>query len=764
MSTSFALSIFLASAQLFFVQPMFARRLLPILGGASSVWTTCMLFYQVLLLGGYLYAHVLSSRLPLRTQLMVHLVLLTTPFFVFAAGPPVWAPPDSNHAVQWLLTYLLAAVGLPFFLLSANSPLVQRWFACCAGAKAKSAYFLYSASNLGSMIALFAYPSILEPRLTLSAQYSLLWAMYSLFALVMVRVIFRTWKEGIDETSVSASHTAQLNSQLPEPARSEAIPSQSDESATAEPTVTLAPNNATTSKFPNSIALQRAKWIFLAFIPSSLLLSVTNYLTSNIAPCPLFWVIPLGLYLLTFVIVFSPWRLVNLKWLLQLQAILLVILATVFYWAKVEFSFNFMFPLHLVTFFVTALMCHQILADGRPKTERLTEFYLCLSIGGALGGLFNALIAPAIFNALYEYPAVLALSSLVRTTQEDGGEKRNWRYGAAVYAVCLALVVGMLVWSETWTAGWLSYQSIVILIPLAFVALGVSRDSLFMSFCVCTMFLIGGSTFRVDTLFRARNTYGALTVVNLADQTHLLSHGNTIHGAEKMDAPRPHEPLTYYHFDSPFGHLFSALSPQLDNAEIGVVGLGCGTMAAYARPGQKWTFYEINPLIVDVAKNPKLYQYLTDCRAPYDVVLGDGRQSLAKARDGQFKLLMFDAFSSDAIPVHLLTREAIRLYLTKLRPDGIMAFHISSRSIDLKPTLRELAKDANLPCLFELSGQNSDWTADRKLSSVLLVMAKREQDIAPLEKFANFKPPESKPRASLWTDDFSNLLETLRLQ
>jgi hypothetical protein len=748
---SFALSIFFASAQLFIVQPMFAKRLLPILGGTSSVWTTCMLFYQLLLLGGYIYAHILTKRFSLRTQLKVHGMFLLAPFFVFAVGPPVWAPPDSSHAVQWLLTYLLAAVGLPFFLLATNSPLVQRWFASCAGEKAKSAYFLYSASNLGSLSALLAYPLLLEPHLKLSQQYALLVGLYTLFAVVMVRVMLKTWKDGVDdpivEGAMSSVQPGAKEGIQENPAGLESVPSKSSKTS-----------------FLNSTWFQRSKWIFLAFVPSSLLLSVTTYITSNVAPCPLFWVIPLGLYLLTFVIVFSPWNLINRTVLAYLQAVLIVLLTIVFYWTRFEFSLNLMFPLHLVTFFVTALMCHQTLADSRPGTDRLTEFYLFLSVGGALGGLFNALIAPSIFNTMCEYPLVLALSCLGRKSFTSQGQQWNWRYGAMMFALCLASLAGMLSWTKTWPTDWLDNRIVAVLAPAALITLTISTDQLFMTLCVCAIFLVGASTWRADSLFRGRNTYGALTVVNLPDQTHLLQHGNTLHGAEGMNAPRPHLPLAYYHADTPFGHLFSVLRPQLEGAEIGVVGLGCGTIAAYSQPGERWTFYEINPLIVEIAKDPKLFQYLKDCRATYNVILGDGRQSLVNARDGQFKLLFFDAFSSDAIPVHLLTREAIQLYLRKLRPDGILVFHISSRTVDLKPTLRELAKDANLPCLFELSGANWQWTTDRKLASKVLVIAKRMVDIEPLEKSAHFLPPEPTPKASLWTDDFSNLLETLRLE
>jgi hypothetical protein len=257
--------------------------------------------------------------------------------------------------------------------------------------------------------------------------------------------------------------------------------------------------------------------------------------------------------------------------------------------------------------------------------------------------------------------------------------------------------------------------------------------------------------------------FGTLVVINSAEGLHTLTHGNTLHGAEIMALKRPHEPLTYYHTDSPIGHIFSAYQTRLQNANIAVIGLGAGTMAAYAQPGQNWTFYEINPLIVKVASDEHLFTYLTDCQAKKQIMLGDGRQSIASAADKEYKLIAFDAFSSDAIPVHLTTREAIRLYLTKLADGGLLVFHISSRSIDLKPTLRELAKDAHLACLVEVAGQNKSWKKDRKLISTWFVMARTAEDLAPLRVGSSFVPPDTSPKASLWTDDFSNLLETLRL-
>ena len=688
-----------------------------------------MLFYQLLLLAGYIYAHMVTRRWSIRGQLAIHGTLLLTPFIVFALGPPHWPAPDADHAVQWLLSYLLVSVGLPFFILSTNAPLVQRWFADSSVKDAKNAYFLYSASNLGSLCALVSYPTLIEPHLSLGHQYIFLVCLYAAFALTMMAIVIKTWKiAGANKSEVVSEEISQA----------------------------LQTDKKTAWK-------QRLNWMFLAFIPSSLMLSVTTYITSNVAPCPLFWVVPLALYLLSFVFAFSPWTIINRVLLSYIHALLLVLLATVFFWTKVEFSFLFMFPLHLTTFFIIALMCHMKLADSRPDPRRLTEFYLCLAVGGALGGTFNAIVAPAVFKTLFEYPAVLALSCFARTTLGPTGERGRWRYGSAMLAAALLSIVIVYQWSRNWPAEWLDNRVIALLTPAAFICLAASTEPLFMMLIVSSIFLVGASTWKSDAVFQGRNTLGTLTVVNDKDGAHFLAHGNTLHGAEDMREPRPHTPISYYHEDSPIAHVFYAFDAKWKHANIAVVGLGCGTIAAYAQPGQSWTFYEINPMMLKIASEEKLFTYYADCKATHQVIIGDGRQALARARDGEYDMITFDAFSSDAIPVHLLTREALQLYLSKLAPGGVLVFHISSRTVDLKPTLRELAKDANLACLLEVSGTNLKWSKEHKLSSTWMVMARTENDLAPLKEKSAFAPPDPNQKASLWTDDFSNLLETLRL-
>jgi hypothetical protein len=729
----YVLSIFLASAQLFVIQPMFAKRLLPILGGTPSVWTTCMLFYQVVLLGGYAYAHLLSRQKNVRYQLAIHLIAILSPLVVLFAGPPSWSPPNAEHAVQWLLLYLLVSIGAPFFVLSTNAPLVQKWFSLKYSERGQSAYALYSASNAGSMLALLAYPFLIEPHLRLSEQYRLLQICYVAFVIVMLAIMFDIVKErknSVDEE-------------------------RNDADVQSLTETTLA---------PLKLWSQRLGWIFLAFIPSSLLLSVTTYITSDIAPCPLLWVVPLALYLLTFIIAFAEKQIVSQKWLNVTYSVCLISLAVVFFWKAVALNFAFMFPLHLVTFFLAALLCHTRLAQSKPETSRLTEFYLCLSVGGALGGIFNTLIAPQIFKTLFEYPLGLLLSCAGLASPSQSPEKSNWRSGGLLICASLASVAILLAVSSSWTSPWDDYRLLVVIAPAAICSSFAIRQPFFMAACLAIVFFVGGKFWRPDFLFEQRNVFGTLAVAEVPEKTHVLIHGAIVHGAEIMDQGNKPEPLTYYHHDSPIGHIFSAYNEQWKSADIAVIGLGTGSLAAYGQPEQHWTFYEINPLVAEVAQNPVLFTYFLHMQGEKSIKIGDGRQSIAETRNKALSLIVLDAFSSDSIPVHLLTREALQIYKNKLADGGLIVFHISSRAVDLTPVLRELAKDTSLACLVEQTGGRKDKGSSHKFASKWLVMARNYKDIEALQLRYAFAPPSGTPSASLWSDDFSNVFETLRME
>ena len=689
-----------------------------------------MLFYQVVLLAGYAYAHFLTQKKRLRNQLLIHLGVVIAPLIVFAIGPPIWAPPAANQAVQWLLLYLLAAIGAPFFVLSTNAPLLQKWFGSQYQNSGKSAYSLYSASNAGSMLALLSYPLLIERQLRLGEQYILLKACYAAFVIVMLAIMFNIAKAQKAEVKQDGVLDSLKIEKVP---LSKLIP-------------------------------QRLWWTFLAFVPSSLLLSITTYITSDIAPCPLLWVVPLALYLLTFIIAFSEKKFINQNWLTVLFSACLIVLSVMFFWKPVELLFVFMFPLHLLTFFLASLLCHTRLAHSKPESHRLTEFYLCLSIGGALGGIFNTLIAPQIFNRLYEYPLGLLLSCSGITNSSRSESNSDWRPGGLLICASLLSIAVLFEVSRNLAQPLLGYRALFVLAPAAIFSSFSIRKPQYMAACLFIVFCTGAMIGRPEYIFEKRNIFGSLAVARGPGDTHLLIHGAILHGAEKMDEGSTPEPLTYYHHESPIGHIFSAYNDEWRNANIAVVGLGTGTLAAYAQPDQHWTFYEINPMVVDVAQNSQLFTYLQFMQGHKSIEVGDGRQSISQAKDKSLQLIVLDAFSSDSIPVHLLTREALKLYESKLTEQGLIVFHISSRAVDLSPVLRELAKDAGFACLMEEVGGGKDKLLEHKLTSKWLVMARKPQYLARLQQQFRFAPPPEMPSVSLWTDDFSNIFESLHIR
>ena len=731
----FAISLFLSSTLLFLIQPMEAKRLLPLLGGTPAVWNTCMLFFQALLLAGYAYSHLLTEKGTPRRQAMIHAVVLLLPFLCLAIGVPDWTPPAEANPIPWLLAILAVSVGLPFFAVSTTAPLLQRWFSGTGHAAAKDPYFLYAASNLGSMVALLAYPVLVEPLLRLNHQRSSWTAGYAVFVALMFACMTKI-----------------------RPAKEEALP---DEASPGWP--------------------RRLRWIALAAVPSSLMLGMTTYATTNITPFPLLWVIPLAAYLLSFIVVFSRKPILPHKWMLAIQPFALIPLAALFHWKQGEFNYAVMFPLHLVAFFLTAMVCHGEMAALRPGPRRLTEFYLCMSIGGVLGGAFNSIVAPLVFKTLAEYPLVLVASCLLRR----GVPAKRPEIAAFVD---LGWLAGLWVVALAILGATLPASPLVVLIPAGVVCLFMTRRPIRFAMGIISLLAVGAMYPGLEGMFRSlrrpaadwnptsaesggaratvlrweRNFFGALRVEAQPDGSHSEIHGSVLHGVQ--DTRHPREPLTYFHRGSAIGLVFEAYDSKLAGAEISVVGLGAGTMAAFGKAGQTWTFWEINPVVAEIARDPSCFTYLRDCPARVDVVLGDGRLTLQNAPDGRFALMAFDAFTSESIPIHLVTREAIRMYLKKLAPGGLMAFHISARFVDLRPVLRELSRDAGLasrvlnPVELPLAEQQA-----HKINSTWFLMARSEQDFEPLKGYPDFKAPDPQPSASVWTDDFSDIVQVLRL-
>ena len=735
MPALFAVTLFLSSGLLFLVQPMIARMVLPLLGGAPAVWNTCMLFFQAVLLAGYAYAHAGTRWLGARPLVALHLGLLVVAGLLLPpALPAEWTPPGDRNPAPWLLAVLAVSIGLPFFVLSAAAPLLQKWFVATGHPSGRDPYFLYAASNLGSMVALLSYPFLLEPLATLHT-HRWLWAGgFVVLVPLMAACAAAVWRS----RSVASG-------QWPV-ARKDRL---------------------TTGHSPLTTA-RKLRWIALSFVPSSLLLSVTSYLTTDVAAVPLLWVVPLALYLLTFILAFARRPPVPHEGVVWAWPRLLVLLAFVMLTEATEPAW-LLFLAHLGVFFVTALASHGALAGDRPPADHLTEFYLWVSVGGAVGGLFNALAAPLVFNGFVEYPLVLVLACLLRRPSDGGGEKPGVTRAdvvapLALGAATVAAVLGGQALGLTATLGERA-GALVFALPVLIAYTFLTRPVRF-GLAVGALFVAGaffeGAHGRV--VYRERS-FGGLHRVTLdpTGRVYQLVHGNTFHGRQARGTAGPPEPLAYYHRTGPAGGLFAAYSGADAKKEVAVVGLGAGSLAAYGEPGQRFTFYEIDPAVARIARDGRFFTFLRDCRADWDVVLGDARLTLRDAPDGRFGLIVLDAFSSDAIPLHLLTREALRLYLEKLADGGVLAFHISNRYLDIEPVLADLAGDARLTCWTRRDlVLNPDEREAGKSPSQWVVMAREKAHLEKLVRDRRWELARGGRPPSVWTDDFSNLLGALR--
>jgi len=515
--------------------------------------------------------------------------------------------------------------------------------------------------------------------------------------------------------------------------------------------------------------LTRLRWLVLAFAPSSLLLGVTTQLTTDIAAVPLFWVVPLVLYLLSFVIAFQRLFVVPKKAVAVLQATFLVAVGVLLLTNQAEnidVNIIWQFGLHVTAFFVTALLCHLELARLRPSTGYLTEFYLFLSVGGALGGVFNALLAPIIFEDVIEYPVVLIVACLLRP-----GILPNWKASwRSIGDFALpALMLGLLVLLNKYTD--LNLQDLARTGPLVIVitcAIAVFtwqarsiRFGLGMAALIAAGYLISNND---EVLQQTRNFYGVLKVsADDSPPEHTLYNGTTVHGEQAQDTAHRLEPLNYYHPDGPLGQLFVRLAKASLTRRVAVVGLGAGTIACYERPGDHWTFFEINPADIAIAENPALFTFLRDCPGHTDIVLGDARLSLMSQPNHAFGMIVLDAFTSDAIPVHLMTRDAMQLYLNKLEPHGLLVYHVSNLHLDLGPVVGNIAASLKLPARRfndKASDEDSDETYGKDPSD-WIVIARNENDLTAIEHDDRWQALQPSPGKGIWTDDYSNLLSVL---
>ncbi len=724
----YAVTLGLGALLLFWVQPMFSKMVLPLLGGSPAVWNIAMVFFQAALLAGYLYAHLGHRFLTPKRQAMVHLLLLAV---AFAALPIAVAadlqPPGDVQPAMWLLGLLTLSVGLPFFALAATAPMLQAWFAHTGHRDAANPYILYAVSNFGSILALLAYPILLEPVLTLGQQ-SLTWALG--FVLLALLIGACAW--------LLIRHYQVLGA---------------DQRALDE--VGLSDRVDWT---------RRLHWLALAFVPSSLLLGVTQHISTDVASAPLLWVIPLILYLGTYVIVFARRPVISHRIALFIQVPMVMIMALLFYW-QINYL-RLILPLHLTVFFFVALACHGELAKHRPVPSRLTEFYLWMSLGGVLGGAFTALLAPNIFDTVMEYPLALVAACFLRPRQDH--DPMTYRKTLPLMILVTLLVVPRLAGYEPgdFSLLWL----LPYLIPIALLAYGCRRRPLLFGLAIAAILLTGAYDDRTEVIAISRGFFGVnrIQAKGSGDESAFaFKHGTTKHGVQYADPARRRIPLAYYHRKGPLGQVIQAMDSRLDH--VAGVGLGVGTVACYERPGRRWTFYEIDPLVVSLARDQGYFHYLTDCAPDARIVVGDGRLSLAReiGENGDapaFDMLIMDAFSSDAIPLHLVTRQAMAVYLARLAPGGLIMFHISNRHIDLRPVLADLAGDAGIVAYVQ---RNHPKKRDKyHYGSSWVVMARSAEDLAPVfasaPKNDPWRPLLAEPGRRVWTDDYGNLITITR--
>ncbi|MBX3482145.1 fused MFS/spermidine synthase [Phenylobacterium sp.] len=732
----FALTVFSSAALVFLVQPMVAKLVLPLLGGSPSVWNTSQAFFQLALLAGYFYAHLLQRIPSVRGQAIVHVTMLVIAAVALPLRVNALAgPPSSDHPNLWLLAVLTLSIGAPFAILSATAPLVQAWHARTLGAaEGKEPYVLYAASNLGSLIALLAYPLVVEPAFPLVGQ-RLGWsAGYGLFILI------------IGTLAIAVSRAR----------------------ATAVEEV-----RATT---PAPTWRERAAWVALAAIPSSLMLGVTTYITTDVASAPFLWVLPLALYLTTFIIAFQEKPAISPALTLTLQGAALAACVAVLPFRSTFFAI--LLFLHLIAFFLTALMCHQRLVARRPDPAHLTEFYLCLSLGGVVGGAFNAFVAPVIFNDVWEYPIVLALSCLAR----PWGDLQRipiWTWTMFVVGVVAAILTPVAV---TFATNHLTTDALIghfdpaelfdmgmkALLALAVIAaFMVRRHALFM-FAIVAILSYAAETAadRTDTRQSWRSFFGVLklsqTWVPSIGEVKMLAHGTTLHGAQSQDPRYMCRPMVYYTPNTPIGQVFTARQAASPGLRIGAVGLGTGSVAAYVRPGDDLTFFEIDPLVVRVSNDAANFTYTTLCaKSLIEYVIGDARLTVAQQPANSFDILLIDAFSSDAVPAHLLTVEAVKGYLAKLKPDGVLILHLSNRNLDLMNPAQAVARAAGGHALVQqYRAPEKDPEGTWESSEDAVIVARNPQALAAFR--ASGKWTEANPfRARPWTDDYTNLAGAL---
>ncbi len=699
---------------------MAGKMLLPYLGGAAAVWTTCVLFFQFILLIGYVYAHLLSRISDTRKQMLAHLLVLLLPLaFLPIRFGTVSTQSLSLHPSAQLLLMLMTSTAVPFFVISSTAPLVQKWFSQSRHEASHDPYFLYSASNAGSLLALIAYPFIIEPRIGVAAQ-TRLWGLgYRILFVLLVLTVAALYQR--QRAVINGPYTGNAR-----------------------------PMDGKARLF----------WVAAAFVPSALMLAVTNHIAANVGSIPFLWIVPLALYLLTFILAFARRiRATSARISGFLPLILLAVFPLVAAAVVAPPGLNWiMIGLHLFLLYCGALLCHTRLAESRPDPQHLTEFYFWVALGGVLGGAFTAALSPLFFKTVLEYPLLVALLPFFRTGRT---ERPSFTIPALLAAALL------LIWLIFRITRLDSDTEAIALVHTALLFIGYRLKAHAQRFAWSFAVLIGayalilpGYIEGANRIYVTRNFFGVKKILDDPDaRLRTLLHGDTIHGTESTDPVLAGQPLSYYYPGGSVSDVIEMMRQRNKPQHFGVLGLGSGTMAAYADALHRMTFYEIDPSIVPIAE--RFFTFLSQCGSNCQVIIGDGRLELARAPNKSLDLLLLDAFSSDSVPMHLISREAVQLYLTKLVPDGVLMFHVSNRYLNVEKLVSSLVTDAGLAA-YSRFDDAGDLRKFGKSSAYHIAAARRIEDLQPIARRQGWnrviQPADYQP----WTDDYSNLLSLIR--
>lgn len=698
----FPISLFLSAVLLFSIQPMVAKTLLPVYGGTPAVWTVCMLFFQLVLLISYGYAWFLSVFNKSHVWRLIHSVLVVLSLIFL---PLAFHPSILNGTPEWnILHDLLMQLGLPLLIVGASAPLLQFAYSQTTGKGAADPYFLYIASNLGSLMSLLIYPWIIERFIGLHEQFYL-WRMgYFIYLIVLLTVLFFVRYKPLERP---------LDHRMQWPWRS------------------------------------MFYWIFLSFVPCSLMLGVTLYISTDIAATPLFWVVPLALYLLSFVLTFTSRTFRITEWMKQNCIFFLIFTLLGFILGANQVRAWQVILFNLLSFFALALLCHSQLFQRRPKPQLLTLFYFCLALGGVLAGLFNGIWAPHWFNQVYEYPLAILLSLFVLPLSNS---TRGWWLPILVL---MLLLLHYLLPNIHWPFGFSAFQIMAVLALLIIVSWQKSKISLILSLLILFVFIYSPVLQEKNTLLQQRNFYGVKQVLAKGG-THVFISQSTVHGLQVIDEKKPLNGFRSYY--GAIKSVVEAMQQETNSMAVTILGLGTGTMVCQFRATDRLNVIEIDQQVIDLANNPQLFTYMRDCPSTVKVIKDDGRLALAKIPDGSQQLIVLDAFNSDAIPVHLMTLEAFTLYKKKITDEGVILVNLSNRHLQLLPVLNAAGRSLDMMVFYlvhkgdpKLGQFNSEWallTTNQPLAFKLMngtgwrFVADNKQ--------------------LLWTDDYSNIVPLLK--